>query len=74
LVDLVDDNETGVLVPAGDVAALGSAMARVAGDADMRTSMGDAGAVKVRAFTVSAVVERLESAYERAIENSRRAA
>lgn len=74
LPDLVDDNETGLLVPPGDVGALSSAMGRLAGDAGMRMRMGDAAAEKVRAFTVSAVVERLESAYAGAIDNPRRAA
>jgi glycosyltransferase involved in cell wall biosynthesis len=65
LPDLVDDNETGLLVPAADVDALSSAMDRLIGDAGLRERMGDAAIEKVRAFTVSAVVERLESAYER---------
>ena len=65
LPDLVDDEETGLLVPADDAGALAAALHRVVADASLRQRMGDAGIVKVRAFMVSAVVERLESAYAR---------
>ena len=39
----VVDNETGLLVPAGDPAALGAALGRLARDADLRSRMGQAG-------------------------------
>lgn len=74
LPDLVDDNETGLLVPAGDVGALTGAMRRLTDDPALRARMGDAAAQKVLAFTVSNVVARLESAYERAMHDSRRVA
>lgn len=71
LPDLVDDGETGFLVPARDVPALASAMARIAGDPDLRRRMGDAATEKVKGYVVSAVVERLEAAYERTIRRGR---
>jgi glycosyltransferase involved in cell wall biosynthesis len=75
LPDLVADNETGLLVQAGDVDALCSAMGRLIGDPGLRRNMGDAAVEKVRAFTVSAVVERLEAAYARTmVDPGRRAA
>ncbi len=67
LPDIVDDGRTGLLVPPGDPVALAAAMGRIASDPELRLRMGDAAAQKVRAFMVSAVVERLEAAYERTI-------
>ena len=74
LPDLVDDEQTGLLVPAGDASALAAAMDRLSADPELRARMGDAAAIKVRAFMVGAVVERLEAAYERVISRSTRAA
>jgi glycosyltransferase involved in cell wall biosynthesis len=67
IVDMVDDGVTGLLVPPGDAAALAAALARVADDRDALQSMGDAGRSAVAAFTTSAVVDRIEAAYRRAI-------
>lgn len=67
LPDLVDDGRTGILVPAGDAGALAIAMSRIASDPELRRSMGEAAAEKGRGFMVSAVVERLEAAYERVV-------
>jgi glycosyltransferase involved in cell wall biosynthesis len=41
--ELVEDGATGILVPAGDVEALADALARIVGDAELRTALGDAG-------------------------------
>ena len=48
---LVRAEHNGVVVPAGDSAALAGALRRLAGDARLRTSLGAAGAEDVRAFT-----------------------
>ncbi len=65
--DMVVDGETGILVPEGDVEALGDALARLADDAELRGRMGCAGLRRHRAhFTgercVARVVEELEHA------------
>lgn len=46
---VVDDGENGLLVPARDGHALAAAIEKLAGDADLRTRMGDAGRAKARA-------------------------
>jgi glycosyltransferase involved in cell wall biosynthesis len=51
---LVRDERNGLVVPAGDVAALSSALRRLAGDSSLRTRLGQAGADDVRAFTPEA--------------------
>jgi glycosyltransferase involved in cell wall biosynthesis len=48
LVDLVVDEETGILVPPGDVAALRAALERLLGDAGLRERMGAAARERVR--------------------------
>jgi len=46
--ELVEDGKNGLLVHAGDRAGLIAAIARLAGDADLRASLGRAGRAKVR--------------------------
>ncbi len=41
--ELVVDGETGLLVPPGDERALAAALARIVGDASLRTRLGAAG-------------------------------
>jgi glycosyltransferase involved in cell wall biosynthesis len=65
IVDMVDDGTTGLLVPPGDSAALAAALAELLPDVERMRSFGDAGRVAVRAFTASAVVERIEATYRR---------
>jgi glycosyltransferase involved in cell wall biosynthesis len=48
---LVRDGRNGLVVPAGDSAALAGALRRLAGDAELRARLGAAGAEDVRAFT-----------------------
>ncbi len=52
--DLVRDGENGLVVPAGDSAALARALARLAGDAPLRARMGAAGANAVAACSQEA--------------------
>jgi glycosyltransferase involved in cell wall biosynthesis len=47
---LVRDGHNGLVVPAGDGAALAGALERLAGDAQLRRRLGKAGAEDVRAF------------------------
>lgn len=58
--ELIADGQTGVLVPPGDVPALGAALARLIVEPSTRTRLGRAGAVRVaRDFTPDAGLERL---------------
>jgi glycosyltransferase involved in cell wall biosynthesis len=59
--EMVQDGETGILVPPGDVAALAEAFGRLAGDRAMRESMGRAAAARVRErFSLERHVSRME--------------
>jgi glycosyltransferase involved in cell wall biosynthesis len=61
--------EVGLLVPAGDSAALGEAMARLAADPALRRSMGLAAREMYRQlFTTPAVLPLLNDFYRRAVE------
>jgi starch synthase len=68
LPDLVDDGQTGVLVPPADVRALRTALAGIANKPDAARQMGEAGRRKVATFMASSVIGRIEGIYERALE------
>jgi glycosyltransferase involved in cell wall biosynthesis len=56
--------ETGVLVPAGDTAALGAAIARLAGDPELRAGMGEAGREHVRGrFSAGRLLDDMDALY-----------
>ena len=59
---LLRDGENGLVVPAGDVAALSSAIERLAGDPQLRTEMGVRGAENVRDYTAGAWAEGFTAA------------
>ncbi|HKP54370.1 MAG TPA: glycosyltransferase [Chloroflexia bacterium] len=60
----VKDGETGLLVPAGDVAALAQALASLVRDPARRRRFGDAGAERARLlFTVERMMRDTEAAY-----------
>jgi glycosyltransferase involved in cell wall biosynthesis len=61
--DMIDDGESGFVVPAGDVEALAAAMARLAGDDALRTRMGAVAFERAKRFTHDAVVPQLERFY-----------
>jgi len=65
--DIVADGETGLLVKAGDRAALRAGLAGMIGDAAMRDRMGEAAAERAKLFSPDAVVPRFEEAYRDAI-------
>lgn len=68
LLDLVEDGETGILVPPGDVAALRAALRRLLDDPALRRRMGDAGRARVRErFSWEAVTEATLAAYRDAL-------
>jgi peptidoglycan/xylan/chitin deacetylase (PgdA/CDA1 family) len=63
--ELIVDGETGLLVPAGDIDALGNAMLALANDSESRARMGAAGHERIIVgFSVRRSVERLEKIYK----------
>jgi glycosyltransferase involved in cell wall biosynthesis len=66
LEELVEDGETGLLVPPGDPAALADALACLLADGDLRRRMGEAAYRAARArFSAAPAVQRLMSVYDR---------
>ncbi|QID19854.1 TIGR03088 family PEP-CTERM/XrtA system glycosyltransferase [Nitrogeniibacter mangrovi] len=66
--ELVADGETGVLVPPNDPAALATAMAAMAENADMRARMSTAARVRaVSTFSLEAMVDRYMNVYDNAL-------
>jgi glycosyltransferase involved in cell wall biosynthesis len=66
--DLVVHEETGLLVPPGDVAALREAFSRLLGDADLRRRFGDAGRARIAEhFTWQRFADETLRAYEDAL-------
>jgi glycosyltransferase involved in cell wall biosynthesis len=64
--DAVADGVTGLLVPAGDAAAMAAALARLLDDPATARAMGEAGAARARThYRADAVVPRLEALYQR---------
>ena len=73
LPEVVMDGETGVLVPPEDPAAVAEAVVSLAGDADARRRLGDAGRERVRRhFSLDAVLDGYESLLERTLAERRR--
>lgn len=62
--DLVDHNETGLIVPPGDARALSNAMRALIENPNMRATMGQAAVRKSDQFKAGAVVPRIERIYE----------
>jgi glycosyltransferase involved in cell wall biosynthesis len=61
---VVDDGETGFLAPAGDVRSLAAHLDRLAGDAELRGRMGEAGAARMRErFSIDRMVDDIERVY-----------
>ena len=71
--EIVIDGETGLLVPVGDVAALASALARVAGDPELRGRLGAAAREHVeRTFGMDRFVAEFATLYESRVAARRR--
>jgi len=64
IVDLDDEDETGLLVGPGDSLALREAMERLLANPDMRKRMGQVALYKVVDFQASTIVPRIEFVYE----------
>jgi glycosyltransferase involved in cell wall biosynthesis len=70
---VVDDGETGLVVPAHDPAAIGAAIARLAADPEARRRMGSAGRAKAeREWAWPRLLDRMDDAYAEAIAERRR--
>ena len=61
--DMIDDGETGFLVPGGDSRALAVAMARLIDDAALRERLGHEAKERASRYTREAVVPQLERFY-----------
>lgn len=66
--DMVDHEQTGLLVQANNAAALAGAMQRLLEDPALRERMGTAALQKVRAFQASSVIPRIEGIYRALIQ------
>jgi glycosyltransferase involved in cell wall biosynthesis len=68
IAEVIQHQETGLVVPPGDVRALADAMLRLGGDPDLRARMGAAGRERVRRlFTIPAMVEGTLATYRQAL-------
>src|SRR5438309_748689 len=67
LADLVVDGTTGILVPPGDVAALGAAIQQLLADPGRRKGMGNAGRRRAAEFTASVVIPQVEQVYDEVV-------
>jgi glycosyltransferase involved in cell wall biosynthesis len=65
--DMIEDGVNGLLVPAGDSGALAVAMARLAGDPELRERLGAAALVRARDFTPEVVMPQMEQLYRQTI-------
>jgi glycosyltransferase involved in cell wall biosynthesis len=62
--EVVEDGVTGLLVEPGSAAGLSQAMSQLAGDADVRRSMGEAGRARARAeFSEERMLQRTAAVY-----------
>ena len=61
--DAVVEGQTGFLVPAGDVSALGGSLARLAADPELRRRLGAAARLRVEEFSAARMVRQLEGVY-----------
>ena len=65
MVDLVDHEKTGLLVPPNDAKALAAAMRRLLEDSELRAQMSSEALTKVEQFKAGSVVPRIEDVYSK---------
>jgi glycosyltransferase involved in cell wall biosynthesis len=68
--DMIVHEQTGLLIPQGDVAALTAAMQRLATDEALRQRLGQAAQVRAQQFTAAVNVPRFEQLYQALIEQA----
>ena len=61
--DLVEPGVTGLLVPRRDPQSLADAMLQLAGNPEMRVSMGREGALRAREYTLQRMIDGTRSVY-----------
>jgi glycosyltransferase involved in cell wall biosynthesis len=69
--DMIDDGESGFIVPAGDVRALSQAMTRLVEDDALRMRMGSIAFERAKRFTRDAVVPKIERFYYDTVDRHR---
>lgn len=69
--DMIEDGETGLLVPGGDAAALGAAMRRLIDEPRLRRQLGEAGRERAEDFTPEVVMPQIEALYRRTVARGR---
>jgi D-inositol-3-phosphate glycosyltransferase len=68
---LIEDGESGLLVPAGDYQALAEQIARVLTDARLRMHLGHGARDRAEHFTWRAVGDRVEALYARILADTK---
>lgn len=69
ITDAVEDGKTGLLFPAGDVAALTQALLKLLGDRDFRQQMGEAARARaLEMFPSRKIIEEMLALYDRLLE------
>ena len=66
--DVVADGRSGLLVPAGDVTALGAAIERLARDPELRRTLGSSGREVVDRYSIPRLVDDLDLLYRELLE------
>jgi glycosyltransferase involved in cell wall biosynthesis len=65
--DLVDHEETGLVVPPGDVGALVDALTTLVGSSSLRQRMATASLAKLDQFKATPIVARIEEVYRQLV-------
>jgi glycosyltransferase involved in cell wall biosynthesis len=71
LLDLISHEETGLLVPPGDSAALAEAISRLLEDGALRSRLGEAARTRADRYRVSVVTDRLEEIFAEVVAGGR---
>ena len=71
--EVITDGDDGLLVPAGDAAALADALSKLLGAPDLRNAAGRRAAQTARRFDITQAVRRIEEVYREALRPSPRA-
>jgi glycosyltransferase involved in cell wall biosynthesis len=67
LPELIENGETGLLVPLGDIGAFATAASRLIEDPSLRRTLGDAGPARASRFGVDPLVAGTDRVYERVL-------